>query len=119
MCHAWVRCLIRWDEKELFSFAPLESEAAKTYLGEIFPGYLEEDTIVFFDEGHIYVRSDAALRIISLLKFPLSLLKLGLVVPKSIRDAVYAKVAANRFKFGERFESCPLPPVDWRDRFLN
>ena len=118
MCHSWVKRLIRWDMKNQFKFAPLEGETAREILSPMMPDYLKEDTIVFYDEGAAFVRSEAALRILSQLKFPISLLRIGLMVPKPIRDGVYAKVAANRFKFGDRYESCPLPPVEWRDRFL-
>lgn len=118
MCHSWVKRLIRWDSNKQFKFAPLDGDAAKEFLTALMPDYLNEDTIIYYDEGNVFVRSEAALRILSQLEFPISILRIGLLVPKPIRDAVYKKVAANRFKFGDRYESCPLPPAEWRDRFL-
>lgn len=119
MCHSWVKRLIRWDKLKIFKFAPLEGEAARNYLSPVQPDYIMEDTIVYYDNGKTYLRSAAALRIIKELGFPYSLLFFGLNVPRPIRDSVYKWVADNRYKFGERYESCPLPPVEWRDRFLN
>lgn len=118
MCHSWVTRLIRVDQKGIFKFAPLESDIARTYLEPLFPGYLEEDTIVYYEDGKVFTRSDAVFRIFSALPFPLHMLKMGMIVPKSLRDGLYRKVAASRYKFGERYTSCPLPPVEWRERFL-
>ena len=119
MCHSWVKRLIHWDRKKQFKFAPLESETAKQILGPLMPEYLLQDTIVYYDNGNVTIRSEAALRILGSLNFPISFLKTGLLIPRQLRDAVYARVAANRFKFGKRYESCPLPPAEWKDRFLN
>ena len=64
------------------------------------------------------MRSAAVLRIMSDLPFQVSILKMGLIEPKFLRDRIYNKLAASRYKFGKRFDSCPLPRVEWRDRFL-
>ena len=119
MCHSWVKRLINWDKSKIFKFAPLESEVARNYLSSILPDYIKEDTIVYYDNGKTYLRSEAALSIIKELGFPFNLLSVGLTIPKAIRDSVYRWVANRRYKFGERYENCPLPPVEWRDRFLN
>jgi predicted DCC family thiol-disulfide oxidoreductase YuxK len=119
MCNGWVKRFIRWDKNKIFKYAPLESETAKKMLGEIFPEYLKEDTIILFDDGKIYVRSTAALKILGQLKWPYSWSNLGLLVPRLIRDGVYRQIANHRYRFGKRYASCPVPPPEWRDRFLN
>jgi predicted DCC family thiol-disulfide oxidoreductase YuxK len=118
MCNAWVRRIIRWDKKKLFRFAPLESEMARETLGKIFPEYLEENTIVFFEDGHIRTRSSAALEIVKQLGFPYSLFTLGYILPKGMRDFMYRQVANRRYLYGQRYDSCPVPPLEHRDRFL-
>lgn len=118
MCHSWVKRIIRWDKQKIFKFSPLEGDKAKTLLTPLQKNYLEEDTIVYYDEGEIYLRSDAALKILSQLQFPFSLLAPGQFVPKSIRDHIYRWVANHRYKFGKRYDSCPVPPMEWRDRFI-
>ncbi len=118
MCHSWVRRIIRWDKEKVFHFAPLEGQTANEILTPQFPHYLEEETIVLFDDGGIYVRSDAALRIMNALRLPFKLISVFRLMPPKLRDWVYNKVAANRYRYGPRYESCPIPPVEWRDRFL-
>ena len=116
MCHSWVKRLIKWDKRKVFHFAALESETAKNLLKPLMSNYLEEDTIIYYDDGRIMIRSEAALTIIGQLGF--DVISMGKLIPKSIRDGIYRWVANRRYKYGERFTSCPLPPVEWRDRFL-
>lgn len=118
MCHSWVKRIIRWDKDKLFRFSPLEGPKAKALLSPLLENYLEEDTIVYYDEGNVYLRSDAALKILSQLQFPFTLLATGRIVPKSLRDNLYRWVANRRYRFGKRYDSCPVPPIEWKDRFI-
>jgi predicted DCC family thiol-disulfide oxidoreductase YuxK len=118
MCNGWVKRFIRWDKNKIFRFAPLESETAKKMLGGIFPDYLKEDTIIYYDDGKTYVRSTAAFKILSQLGWPYSWSKVGFLIPRPIRDGVYRLVASQRYRYGKRYDSCPVPPPEWRDRFI-
>ena len=118
ICHSWVKRIIRWDSRKLFSFSPLEGELAKKLLTPLLPDYTGEDTIIFYEEGQIFLRSDAAIAITRLLGFPYNLALAGRMVPKVIRDGIYRWVASRRFRYGQRYEECPLPPAGWRDRFI-
>ena len=118
MCNSWVKQIVRRDKHKTFQFAPLDSETARKMLTSLVPDYIKEDTIIYYEDGKVFMRSDAALRILKTLGFPVSMLSMGLLVPKTIRDGVYNWVAKRRYKFGKRYEECPLPPLEWRDRFL-
>jgi predicted DCC family thiol-disulfide oxidoreductase YuxK len=118
MCNGWVRAIIRFDKEKRFHFAALESEVARRMLHPLFPDYEKEDTIILLDEDKVYLRSDAALRILRNLPAPISWLYAGKLVPKSIRDKMYRWIASRRYRWGKRFDSCPVPPKEWRDRFL-
>ena len=118
MCHSWVKRIIRWDKKKKFRFSPLESELAQKTLSPLLPGYIKEDTIILYDEGNIYLRSDAGLKIMEILGFPYNLFIVGKITPKGIRDGIYRWVANRRYTYGQRYDSCPMPPVEWRDRFV-
>ena|SRR6185503_13881353 len=119
MCNSWVKRIIRLDDKKLFKFAALEGETAQKTLTPLMPEYLKEDTIIYFEDGKIYLRSNAALRILKALGIPFNLGYAFTIVPKFLRDGVYRWVANRRYKYGKRYDSCPVPPVEWRDRFLN
>lgn len=118
MCNSWVKRIIAWDKQKVFKFAALEGDTAKQYLAPVFPGYLKEDTIVFLDEGKVFLRSSAFFRICSYLNLPYKFFRVGMLIPKFLRDGVYRWIASRRYKFGERYAACPIPPMEWRDRFL-
>ena len=118
MCNAWVKRIIRWDRKKIFRFSPLEGEMAKKTLTSLLPGYITEDTIVYYDDGVIYLRSDAALKIAAELGFPYNLGVIGYVTPKKWRDGIYRFVANRRYKYGKRYDVCPMPPESWKDLFI-
>lgn len=119
MCHGWVRRIIAWDKKKRLSFAPLESDAGRRYLSRLMPDYLQEDTIIYYEAGKLFLKSDAVLRIARALGFPFSGLHLfRLFLPKRILDRWYEKVAGTRYKYGERYGECPLPEREVRDRFI-
>jgi predicted DCC family thiol-disulfide oxidoreductase YuxK len=119
MCNAWVKRIIPLDHKKRFHFAPLESETAHKVLTPIMPEYLKEDTIIYYEDGQVYLRSSAAIRIMAALGLPYNLGVVFALVPLRIRDGVYRWVANRRYKYGKRYDSCPVPPIEWRDRFLS
>ncbi len=119
MCHSWVKRIIRWDRNKLFRFVPLESDLSLKILTPLLPEFLKENTIIYFQKGKTYIRSDAILEIIKIMNFPINIFYAGKVIPKSFRDKLYTWVAAKRYKFGARYSSCPIPPREWTDRFLS
>ena len=44
--------------------------------------------------------------------------RLAALVPVAIADRVYAHVARQRYQTFGKYDSCPIPPPEWRDRFL-
>jgi predicted DCC family thiol-disulfide oxidoreductase YuxK len=40
------------------------------------------------------------------------------IIPRWIRDWVYDVIAARRYRWFGKFDACPLPPAEWRERFL-
>lgn len=118
MCHSWVKRILLADKKKEIKFSPLEGQLAADLLTPLLPGYMQENTIVFFDEGEVFVRSDAALKILHTLGFPYSIGFLGRLIPGTWRDAMYRWVASRRYRYGKRYDHCPMPPAEWRERFI-
>ena len=118
MCHSWVKRIIRADTKKEIRFSPLEGKLAAEILTPLLPDYMQENTIVFFDEGEVFIRSEAALKILQALGFPFNLGLAGYLMPKKWRDGIYRYIANRRYKYGERYDVCPMPPPEWRERFV-
>jgi predicted DCC family thiol-disulfide oxidoreductase YuxK len=47
------------------------------------------------------------------------LLYVAIIIPRFLRDAIYNLVARNRYKWFGRRDSCWLPKIDWRERFMD
>lgn len=118
LCDRFVLFVIDRDPGSQFAFAPLQSAVALRLLQH---HQVPDDrsTVVLAEDGQVYIRSTAAIRIVSRLGTPWSLCRALLVVPRPVRDSVYDWVARNRHAwFGTR-DVCRMPTPDVRARFLD
>ena len=119
LCNASINFLIKHDKKAQFLFASFQSDAAKEIMLHFNLKNLNLDSIVLIEGGKIYEKSTAILRIIRLLDGGFKLLYFFRVIPKSIRDWLYNAIAKNRYRlFGKR-ESCMIPSLNLKNRFLD
>jgi predicted DCC family thiol-disulfide oxidoreductase YuxK len=118
LCNGFVRFVIARDPGAHFRFAALSSPAAARVLAEAGVTLPIPDTIVLVDDGVVYYRSDAPLRIARGLRFPWPLAYGFTVVPRFIRDRVYDFIAARRYRWFGRRDLCMVPTPELRRRFL-
>jgi predicted DCC family thiol-disulfide oxidoreductase YuxK len=118
-CNSAVNFVIKKDKEAVIQFAPLQSEKGRLYFRQYsLPAEEEMKSFVFIEEGKVYTRSTAALRVCRHLKAAWPLLYGFIIVPKFIRDAVYNLIAKNRYKwFGVR-DQCMMPTPEVRKRFV-
>ncbi|WP_050383572.1 thiol-disulfide oxidoreductase DCC family protein [Bradyrhizobium pachyrhizi] len=116
-CSRWVRFVIARDTARRFRFTPIQSgygtRLAKTF--GIDPD--DPDTNAVVHGGIAYMKSDAALTVLSHLpgwRWTRTLF----AVPKPLRDAVYSLIARNRYKTFGKYETCFVPDADMRARVL-
>jgi predicted DCC family thiol-disulfide oxidoreductase YuxK len=117
LCNGLVRFVVKRDPDGRFKFAALSSDAAARALSRFDTGPLP-DSLVLIEDGNVFTRSDAALRIARRLGFPWQLAYALVVVPKFLRDWVYDLVARHRYRWFGRREACVVPTPTIRDRFL-
>ena len=118
LCNGSVQFLIARDPSARLRFATLDSSVARSLIHESgAPGPLP-DSIVLIDDGRVFTRSTAALRIARRLRFPWPLLYGLIVVPRPLRDFLYDWVARNRYRWFGKRDSCMLPTPELRARFL-
>ena len=118
LCNGFVQFVIVRDPQAQFRFAALTSDAAQSLLRESAVSAPIPDSIVLVEDGRVYFRSDAALRIARGLTFPWPLLGVFTIVPRVIRDWVYDFIAARRYQWFGRRDVCMVPTPDLRRRFL-
>jgi predicted DCC family thiol-disulfide oxidoreductase YuxK len=116
-CNDSVNFIIRHDPAKKFRFASLQSAAGQSLLHSAkLPRNLH--TIILLEEDQWYDQSTAILRICKELTGFWKVGYLFIVVPKSVRNLVYRRVANNRYKlFGKR-ASCMIPTKEVKERFI-
>ena len=75
-------------------------------------------SVVLSFEGRMYDRSSAVLRAVALLGGPWRMVSALRVIPAPLRDLVYRFVAARRYRWFGRRDTCRVPSPVERDRFL-
>jgi len=118
LCHASVRFVVERDDRALFRFAPLDSGVARDLLAGADPGPLG-DSVLLVEDGRVYDQSTAALRIARRLRWPWNLAWGLMLVPRLVRDLVYAWVARRRGRWSRNNGACTLPNRNVRERFLS
>ena len=121
LCNSSVDRVIRWEKGDYFLFASNQSEPGGQILRdngiEIADGE-EVNTIFLYENGKLYNRSTAVLRMTRNMKFPWILAYPQLLIPRFIRDFVYKIVARNRYKWFGRKDTCRIPTPEERAKFL-
>ncbi|UNO50796.1 DCC1-like thiol-disulfide oxidoreductase family protein [Alicyclobacillus acidoterrestris] len=116
LCSAVVQFIIRRDALAKFRFAPLSSQVAQKLVGGRVA--LEADSVVFIEDGQIYTKSTAVLRILGNLRGIWSLCYVFVVVPTGLRDAVYDSIARHRYRWFGKQATCMVPTPELQSRFL-
>jgi predicted DCC family thiol-disulfide oxidoreductase YuxK len=75
-------------------------------------------SIVLIEDGQVYLRSTATLRIARRLSAPWRWAAVFLWIPRPIRDAAYGVVAAIRIRLAGRANACEIPPPEIRARLI-
>ena len=122
LCNSAVRWVIERDKEGRFSFASLQSDAARRELVKVMGTKEIEalpDSIVLLDSDGVHTRSTAVLRIARGLGSRFALLRLGVVLPRPIRDVIYDLIARNRYRWFGRRDTCMMPTPDIASRFLD
>ncbi|MFK7951184.1 MAG: thiol-disulfide oxidoreductase DCC family protein [Saprospiraceae bacterium] len=119
LCNGAVQFIIERDKKRLFRFASLQSDIGKQYQAKAGLSTDSIDTILLVEDGQIYQKSSAALRIARKLDGLWSLLFIFIIVPPFIRNRVYDFIARNRYRWFGKQDSCWLPTPDLKVLFLD
>ena len=124
LCDGFVRFLLKRDRDARFRFAPLQGDLARAALPShgIDPAELSSVVVVTgwqSADERVFTRSRAVLEAAALLGGAWSsAAALGHIVPQPLADFFYGLVARFRYRVFGKFETCPIPPPEWRDRFL-
>lgn len=113
-CNFWINKVIDWDRSGRIKFISLQ----QLQEDDVLPKGTLESVILFFN-GMTYRKSRAALKIGSLLPFPYKLISIFWIFPTFITDPIYDFVAARRYKWFGKQDTCRIPTPGERSRFID
>lgn len=120
LCNAAIVYVIEHDKKDLFRYAPLQSEIGKQVLDTFDIDPSKTDSIILYsNEDGLSIKSSAALNVAKHLGFPRNLLAVFLIVPAFIRNWVYDFIAKNRYQWYGKKEACMIPTPELKAKFLD
>jgi predicted DCC family thiol-disulfide oxidoreductase YuxK len=125
LCDRLVHFLLRQDSHGRLRFAPLQGSIARRVLRTPEHETADPDTVlVVVDFGspnqRVLARSRAVLYALSTLGGVWGMFAAaGRLVPVRLADALYRLIARNRYRIFGRYDTCPLPRPEWRERFLD
>jgi predicted DCC family thiol-disulfide oxidoreductase YuxK len=118
LCNATVQFILKNDKKQRFTFASQQSIFGQLTLKRIGLPASNPNSFVLLEGEKIYTHSTGALRVFRHLGGIWKLLYAFIIVPRFIRDGVYNFIAANRYKWFGKKESCYMPSPELKIRFL-
>lgn len=118
LCLGSVLFVLRHERRPELRFCALESAPGARLLVQHGLAADSRGSLVLIEAGRAFLKSDAALRVASYLKWPWSWGRAGLVFPRSLRDWAYDVIARNRYRWFGRHDACLLPTAEFKLRLL-
>ncbi|MDX2362658.1 MAG: DCC1-like thiol-disulfide oxidoreductase family protein [Crocinitomicaceae bacterium] len=116
-CNHIVAFVLKHDKTQEIKFASIQSDFTLKLFEELELQKPDLSTFYFLEDGNMYEKSTAALRLGKYLKFPRSMVGVFWIVPRFIRDAGYNFIAKRRRRLSKGY--CVIPNEDQRTRFLS
>lgn len=118
LCNSSVQFVIKRDSQKKFHFASLQSDCANEILSRFYKDTPNLNSFILVQKGKVYTRSTAALKVASQLSGPIQLMFLFIIIPPFLRNAVYDFIAARRYHWFGKKETCMVPDDSVKERFL-
>ncbi|MCU4641625.1 thiol-disulfide oxidoreductase DCC family protein [Acinetobacter courvalinii] len=118
LCSAWADFMIKHDRRFQFKLVSVQSSLGQQLLKYYHFPTDHFETMLLLEKGQCYTESTAFLRIIQRLDFPYSSLKYARLVPKTLRDFAYRRIALNRYDLFGKTEQCYVVTADIQQHFL-
>lgn len=119
LCNASVQFIIARDTAKRFRFASRQSRVGQELMERHGLDPDGDDSVVLVEGDRPWLRSSAALRIARQLRWPWPILFGLILIPRPLRDWGYDRIAANRYRWFGRSDTCVLPGDNTKDRFLS
>ena len=119
LCEASVQFVIKYDKKDVFRFVALQSDFGKDIIKHIGLENQNIDSVILFEPGIAYnYKSAAALEIAKSLGGFFHFGTVFKLIPNGLRNLLYDYIAKNRYQWYGKKESCLVPTIELKSKFL-
>ncbi len=118
LCSGWARFVLRHDRRAKYRLLSAQSQLGRAlyiHYG-LDPGDYETNMLI--EEGIVWVKSEACIRMAEGLGAPWSLVICLRILPRSVRDRIYESIARNRMRFMGRRQACYVQEGRDRERLI-
>jgi predicted DCC family thiol-disulfide oxidoreductase YuxK len=117
-CNSSINFIIDHDPERHFKFAPLQSEIGQSVLTQFNKNTNDFDSVILLKDNKLYQKSEAAIEIAKHLLGAWKYLSILGILPTFFLDFFYNIIAKNRYKIFGKTETCRMPTLELRERFL-
>jgi predicted DCC family thiol-disulfide oxidoreductase YuxK len=117
LCSGWMRFVAERDAERRFLFTPIQSAYGRALAVQhgIDPDNPQSNAVLI--DGTVNLRSDSAIAALSHLP-GYGWVRGFRVIPKTVRDWLYAIIARNRYRWFGRHDSCDIGGARYMDRVV-
>ena len=119
LCYRSVQFLLQADRRGRLRFASLQSGYGRAVLKAHGREPDALDSMILLERERLSDKSTALIRISNYLGGAWPLCMITLAIPRFIRDALYDRIAKNRYRTFGKFDTCRLPSPEFQDRFYD
>jgi predicted DCC family thiol-disulfide oxidoreductase YuxK len=117
-CNASINFVIDHDPQKHFKFAPLQSDIGQEILTKFNKNTKDFDSVILLKDNQLYEKSEAALEITKHLSGFWKYLSVFKVFPTFFLNFFYDIIAKNRYRIFGKADSCRMPTLELKERFL-
>jgi len=118
LCIGSVNFILKRDKIGKFKFASLQSGSGIELCKQHNIDTNIVDSIVLIKNDSVFIKSSAVLEILKDMQIGWRVFRIGIILPKFIRDWLYDVIVKLRYKIFGKKDECPIPSKDVQDRFL-
>lgn len=118
LCTGWARFVLRHDRAGVYRLLRAQSPLGRALYVHYRLDPDNYETNILIADGHAWFKSEGSIRMAEGLGWPWRLAAAFRILPRALRDRMYAFIARNRLRFFGKRASCYLPDAGFEDRFL-
>lgn len=118
LCNGFVQFVLKHETNSKFQFCSLQSEFATQFFKQKQFDLTQIDSVIVYENEQIYVKSEAAFKVIETLKWPYKVLLIFKIFPKLLSNFIYDFIAKIRYKTFGKTNQCWVIREQYKQRFL-